>query len=125
MSGGLGETVVCFWYMFWWRVIESLLDSGMTTKETLLSFDTLPNNPERAVGPAQSYGGGSCWVAVLPTSTRPKFRRGILQLLLQERSIERELIREKERLRDKDRESQSKSEWETITPNTIVGHGMQ
>ena len=28
MSGGLGETVVCFWYTFWCWVIESLLDSG-------------------------------------------------------------------------------------------------
>ena len=40
--------------MFWWRVIESLSDSGVTTKETLLSFNTLPNDPERAVGPART-----------------------------------------------------------------------
>jgi len=61
MSGGLGETVVCFWYMFWWRVIESLLDSGVTTKETLLSFNTFPSDPKQAVGPAQVLRG-SCWV---------------------------------------------------------------
>ena len=29
-------------------------NSGVTTKETLLSFDTLPSDPERAVGPAQT-----------------------------------------------------------------------
>ena len=71
MSGGIGETVVCFWYMFWWRVIESLLDSGVTTKETLLSFDNFPNDLEQAVGPAQTrsrqglplvVNGVSCWV---------------------------------------------------------------
>ena len=56
MTGGLGETVVCFWYTFWWRVIDCLLDSGVTTKETLLSFDTFACDPERAVGPAQPYG---------------------------------------------------------------------
>ena len=47
--------------MFWWRVIESLLDSGVITKDTLLSFETLPSDPERAVGPAQVLRG-SCWV---------------------------------------------------------------
>ena len=72
MSGGLGETVVCFWYIFWWRVIESLLDSGVTTaKKTLLSFDTFPSDPERAVRPAQTrslqglplvVNSVSCWV---------------------------------------------------------------
>ena len=56
MTGGLGETVVCFWYTFWCRVIESLLDFGVITKETLLSFDDFPRDPERAVGPAQPYG---------------------------------------------------------------------
>jgi len=30
-------------------LIESLLDSGVTTKETLLSFDTLPNDTKRAL----------------------------------------------------------------------------
>ena len=53
MSVGLDETVVCFWNMFWCRVIESLLDFGVITKESLLSYETLPNDPERAVGPAQ------------------------------------------------------------------------
>ena len=48
--------MVCFWYTFWCRVIESLLDSGVITKETLLSFDDFPRDPERAVGPAQPYG---------------------------------------------------------------------
>ena len=71
MSGGLRETMVCFWYMFWWRVIESLSDPGVTTKETLLSFDTLTNDPKRAVGPAQTrsrqglplvVNGVGCWV---------------------------------------------------------------
>ena len=33
----------------------------MTTKETLLSFDTFAYDPERAVGPAQVLRG-SCWV---------------------------------------------------------------
>ena len=42
-------------------MIESLLDSGVITKETLLSFETFPNDPERAVGPAQVLRG-SCWV---------------------------------------------------------------
>ena len=51
--------------------MESLSDPGVTTKETLLSFDTLPNDPERAVGPAQTWSrqglplvvnGVSCWV---------------------------------------------------------------
>jgi len=56
MSGGLGETIVCFWYTFWCWVIESLLDSGVITKETLLSFNDFPRDPERAVGPAQPYG---------------------------------------------------------------------
>ena len=51
-AGGLGETVVCFWYMFWWQVIDCLLDSGVTTKETLLSFTNFVCDPERAVGPA-------------------------------------------------------------------------
>ena len=72
-AGGLGETVVCFWYMFWWRVIDCHLDSGVTTKETLLSFDTLTNDPERAVGPAQTrsrqglplvVNSVSCWVCL-------------------------------------------------------------
>ena len=71
MTGGLGETVVCFWYMFWWRVIDCLLDSGVTTKETLLSFDNFAYDPDRAVGPAQTrsrqglplvVNGVSCWV---------------------------------------------------------------
>ena len=57
--------------MFWWRVIDCLLDSGVTTKETLLSFDTFACDPERAVGPAQTrsrqgvplvVNGVSCWV---------------------------------------------------------------
>ena len=61
MTSGLGETVVCFWYTFWWRVIDCLLDSGVTTKETLLSFDTFACDPERAVGPAQVLRD-SCWV---------------------------------------------------------------
>ena len=43
----------------------------MTTKETLLSFDTFAYDPERAVGPAQTQShqglplvvnGVSCWV---------------------------------------------------------------
>ena len=51
--------------------IDCLLDSGVTTKETLLSFDTLANDPERAVGPARTrsrqglplvVNGVSCWV---------------------------------------------------------------
>ena len=42
-------------------MIESLLDCGVITQEALLSFETLPNNPERAVGPAQALQG-SCWV---------------------------------------------------------------
>ena len=70
MTGGLGETVVCFWYTFWCRVIESLLDSGVITKETLLSFETLPNDPERAVGPAQALRG-SCWVRSQMEEGRP------------------------------------------------------
>ena len=37
-------------------MIESLLDSGVIPKETLLSFDDFPRDPERAVGPAQTYG---------------------------------------------------------------------
>ena len=52
-------------------MIESLLDSRVITKETLLSFETLPSDPERAVGPAQTrshqglplvVNGVSCWV---------------------------------------------------------------
>ena len=47
------------------------LDSGVTTKETLLSFNTLPSDLERAVGPAQTrslqglplvVNSFSCWV---------------------------------------------------------------
>ena len=34
---------------------ESFLDSGVITKVTLLSFKTLPSDPERAVGPTQPY----------------------------------------------------------------------
>ena len=37
-------------------MIESLSDPGVTTKETLLLFNTLPNDLERAIGPAQPYG---------------------------------------------------------------------
>ena len=57
--------------MFWWRVIDCLLDSGVTTKETLLSFDTFTYDPERAAGSAQTrshqglplvVNGVSCWV---------------------------------------------------------------
>ena len=56
MSGGLGDgTVVCFWYMFWCQVIESLVDSGVITKKTLLSFQTLPNDPKRALDLPKSY----------------------------------------------------------------------
>ena len=62
MTGGLGETVVCFWYTFWCQVIESLLDSGVITKETLLSFNDFPRDPERAVGSAQVLRD-SCWVS--------------------------------------------------------------
>jgi len=40
--------------MFWWRVIDCLLDSGVTTKETLLSFANFVCDPERAVGPART-----------------------------------------------------------------------
>ena len=47
--------------MFWWRVIDCLLESGVTTKETLLSFANFVCDPERAVGPAQVLRG-SCWV---------------------------------------------------------------
>jgi len=35
-------------------VIESLLDFGVITKETLLSFDDFPRDPERAVGLART-----------------------------------------------------------------------
>ena len=35
-------------------MIDCLLDSGVTTKETLLSFDTFAYDPERAVGPART-----------------------------------------------------------------------
>ena len=42
-------------------MIESLLDFGVITKETLLSFDDFPRDPERAVGPAQVLRD-SCWV---------------------------------------------------------------
>ena len=57
--------------MFWWRVADCLFDFGVTSKETLLSFDTLAKVPERAVGPAQTrsrqglplvVNGVSCWV---------------------------------------------------------------
>ena len=57
--------------MFWWRVIDCLLDSGVTTKETLLSFNTFPSDPKLAVGPAQTRSRQglplvvncvSCWV---------------------------------------------------------------
>ena len=41
-------------YTFWWRVADCLFDFGVTSKETLLSFDTLANDPERAVGPART-----------------------------------------------------------------------
>jgi len=41
-------------YTFWWRVADCLFDFGVTSKETLLSFDTLANDPERAVGLAQT-----------------------------------------------------------------------
>ena len=47
--------MVCFWYTFWCRVIKNLLDSGVIPKETLLSFDDFPRDPERAVGPTQPY----------------------------------------------------------------------
>ena len=52
-------------------MIESLLDFGVITKETLLSFDDFPRDPERAVGPAQTrsrqglplvVNSVSCWV---------------------------------------------------------------
>ena len=41
-------------YTFWWRVADCLFDFGVTSKETLLSFDTLANDPERAVGLART-----------------------------------------------------------------------
>ena len=53
--------MVCLWYTFWRREIESLLDFGVITKETLLSFDDFPRDPERTVGPAQVLRD-SCWV---------------------------------------------------------------
>ena len=54
MSGGLGETVVCLWYTFWRRVADCLFDFGVTSKETLLSFDDFPRDPERAIGLART-----------------------------------------------------------------------
>ena len=33
---------------------DCLFDFGVTSKETLLSFDTLAKDPERAVGPART-----------------------------------------------------------------------
>ena len=33
---------------------DCLFDFEVTSKETLLSFDTLTNDPERAVGPART-----------------------------------------------------------------------
>ena len=47
-------------YTFWWRVADCLFDFGVTSKETLLSFDTLANYPERALdlpghGAARAY----------------------------------------------------------------------
>ena len=50
---------------------DCLFDFEVTSKETLLSFDTLTNDPERAVGPAQTrscqglplvVNSVSCWV---------------------------------------------------------------
>ena len=36
-------------YYIWRWVIESLLDFGVITKETLLSFNNFPRDPKRAV----------------------------------------------------------------------------
>ena len=58
---GLVKPWFAFWYTFWCRVIQSLLDFGVITKETLLSFETPPSDPKRAIGPAQVLRG-SCWV---------------------------------------------------------------
>ena len=57
--------------MFWRRVADCLFYFGVTFKETLLSFDDFPRDPERAVGPAQTrsrqglplvVNGVSSWV---------------------------------------------------------------
>ena len=64
MSGGLGETVVCFRYMFWWRVEDCLFDFGVTSKETLLSFDTLAKDPERALDLPRHGAARACpWLS--------------------------------------------------------------
>ena len=42
-AGGLGETVVCFLYMFWWRVIDCLLDSGVNIVQGVLLFEFYNN----------------------------------------------------------------------------------
>ena len=81
MSGGLSETVVCVWYMFWWRVIDCLLDCGVTTKETLLSFDTFAYDPERAIGPAQVLWG-SCWVSLKMGEVGPGGASDIVKVMV-------------------------------------------
>jgi len=55
-------------YTFWWRVEDCLFDFEVTSKETLLSFDTLAKDPERAVETRSRQGLPlvvnvvSCWV---------------------------------------------------------------
>ena len=71
-------------------MIESLSDPGVTTKETLLSFDTFPNDPKRAVGPAQTrscqglplvVSGVSCWVRSKMEERGPSATSNIVKVM--------------------------------------------